>query len=69
MANSKIISTDEWLKPKDVQRLFKIGHNKYYQFVKDGAFPVSKPDPNGRAVFIRKGDVDRFFEEGYPKSA
>ncbi|GAB4026402.1 helix-turn-helix domain-containing protein [Spirosoma gilvum] len=60
---------DEWLKPKDVQRLFKIGHNKFYQFVRDGAFPVSKPDPKGRAVFIRRSDVERFFEQGYPKAA
>ncbi|WP_097126343.1 helix-turn-helix domain-containing protein [Spirosoma fluviale] len=69
MAQSKITSPDEWLKPKDIQRIFKIGHNKYYQFVRDGAFPVSKPDPKGRAVFVRKSDVEKFFERGYPKAA
>ena len=69
MAQSHKTITDEWLKPKDVQRLFKIGHNKFYQFVRDGAFPVSKPDPKGRAVFIRRSDVERFFEKGYPKAA
>ncbi len=69
MQTTKTARPDEWLKPKDVQRLFKIGHSKFYQFVRDGAFPVSKPDPKGRAVFIRRSDVEHFFEQGYPKAA
>ncbi|MBO0935081.1 helix-turn-helix domain-containing protein [Fibrella sp. HMF5335] len=57
---------DEWLRPKDVQRYLKVSANRYYQLIKDNAFPVTKPDPEGRLVYVSKADVDAFVRRGYP---
>ncbi|MVM39507.1 helix-turn-helix domain-containing protein [Spirosoma sp. HMF3257] len=59
----------EWLTPKQVQSIFKFGNTRFWQLVKDGAFPVSRPkSPTGRdlrIVRIRRSDVDAFMAGGY----
>ncbi|MFC5411727.1 helix-turn-helix transcriptional regulator [Larkinella bovis] len=57
----------DWLRPKDVQTLMKIGSTRFWQLVREGAFPVSRP--SGKLVYIRRTDVENFFQNGYAKAA
>ncbi len=60
-------SPEEVLRPKDVQRILKIGHDKFYQLVKDEAFPVSRPSK--RLLYVRRADINTFIKNGYPQTS
>ena len=68
MVKAQLLSpqVNEWLRPKEAQAYLNVSANKYYQLVKDQAFPVHKPDPKGRLVYVRKSDIDTFLRSGYP---
>ncbi len=53
------VETKEWLTPKEVQQLFQLGRTKVYELVTTGELPAIKI---GRAVRIRKSEVERFIE-------
>ncbi len=63
---------EEWLTPQDVQRIFKIGKTKFWELVGENAFPIYRMEKEegkqSRCSMVKRSEVVRFLEYGFPKS-
>jgi excisionase family DNA binding protein len=51
----------EYLTPKEVCEILRIGRTKFYSWVADGYLTPIKPDPKGRKTYIRKSEISLKF--------
>jgi excisionase family DNA binding protein len=51
----------EYLTPKEVCEILRIGRTKFYSWVADGYLHPMKPDPKGRKSYILKSEISAMF--------
>lgn len=51
----------EYLTPKEVCVILKIGRSKFYSWVSDGYLNPIKPDPKGRKTYILRSEISAMF--------
>ena len=51
----------EYLTPKEVCEILKIGRSKFYSWVSDGYLNPIKPDPKGRKTYILRSEISAMF--------
>ena len=59
--NIKSQPIGEYLTPKEVCEILKIGRSKFYSWVSDGYLNPIKPDPKGRKTYILRSEISAMF--------
>jgi excisionase family DNA binding protein len=63
--NSKSEVEGEYLTPKEVCKILKIGRSKFYSWVADGYITPFKPDPKGRKTYVHRTEISKMFPEKF----
>ena len=55
---------NEYYRPREAQKVLKIGNTKFWNLVKSGLIPTVRPfGPNSRLVYVLRSDIDRFMRK------